>query len=255
MLFRSYRFATPASDASLRATLSKVGLGDATIQQFGAPTEWLIRTSGTTEQEIQEAVARTREAIYADYAEAQPEMTRLEQVGPTVGSILREKAWMAIAWSMLGILLYVAVRFKHWDFAAAGVIALVHDIVVATGVLCLLGRQIDLVIIAALLTIAGFSINDTIVIYDRVRENIRLHRKLGLAEIINLSVNETLGRTLLTSLTVIFEVVALYCFGGEVLRNFSLCLLAGFISGVYSTVYIASALVISWQKMFTPKRA
>ena len=156
---------------------------------------------------------------------------------------------------MLGILIYVALRFRHWDFAAAGVIALIHDVVVAGGTLLLLGRQIDLVIIAALLTIAGFSINDTIVIYDRVRENLRLHRKLSLAEVINLSLNETLGRTLLTSFTVICEVLALYFFGGEVLRDFSICLLAGFISGVYSTVYIASALVITWQNMFKPKRA
>ena len=121
--------------------------------------------------------------------------------------------------------------------------------------LCLLGRQIDFIVVAALMTIAGFSINDTIVIYDRVRENLRLHRKLSLPEVINLSVNEMLGRTLLTSLTVIFEVLALYLFGGEVLRDFSLCLLFGFISGVYSTVYIASALVVTWRRMFQPKRA
>ena len=254
-LLQEYRFSESVDTEHLRATLSKVGLGDVTIQQFGSPTEWLIRTPGTTETAIKETVARTHEAIYSDFADANPEMTRLEQVGPTVGAILRQKAWMVIAWSMLGILIYVALRFRHWDFATAGVIALIHDVVVAAGTLLLLGRQVDLVIIAALLTIAGFSINDTIVIYDRVRENLRLHRKLSLAEVINLSLNETLGRTLLTSFTVICEVLALYFFGGEVLRDFSICLLAGFISGVYSTVYIASALVITWQNMFTTKRA
>jgi preprotein translocase subunit SecF len=153
---------------------------------------------------------------------------------------------------MVGIMLYVAWRFRHFDFGAAGVIALLHDVTVAAGALCLLGQQIDFIIVAALMTIAGFSINDTIVIYDRVRENLRLNRKLGLADVINLSVNQTLGRTLLTSLTVIFTVVALYCFGGEVLRSFSLCLLVGFISGVYSTVYIASALVVTWRRLFQP---
>ncbi len=173
---------------------------------------------------------------------------RVERVGPSVGKILREKAWLAIAWSMVGILIYVALRFKHFDFGVAGVIALIHDIVVAAGVLCLLGRQIDLIIIAALLTIAGFSINDTIVIYDRVRENMRLHRKMSTVDVINLSVNETLSRTLWTSFTVICQVLALYLFGGQVLRDFSLCLLIGFVSGVYSTVYIASALVITWRK-------
>ena len=254
-LLQEYRLAAPISAENLRTTLGKVGLGDATIQQFGSPTEWLIRTPGNTQEEIQQTVARTREAIYADYADAKPEMTRLEQVGPTVGAQLKEKAWLAIAWSLLGILVYVAVRFRHWDFATAGVIALAHDVVVAAGTLSLLGRQVDMVIVAALLTIAGFSINDTIVIYDRVRENMRLHRKLGLFEVVNLSINETLARTLLTSLTVICEVLALFFFGGEVLRDFSICLLAGFISGVYSTVYIASTLVISWRKLFQPKRA
>ena len=198
-------------------------------------------------------MSRTREALASDYGQASaPELARLERVGPTVGSILRKKAWMAMVWSMLGILFYVAVRFRHFDFGAAGVIALMHDVIVAAGLLCLTKRPIDLLGITALLTIAGYSINDTIVIYDRVRENMRLSRKIDLAQIINLSVNQTLGRTLLTSLTVIFQVLALFYFGGEVLHDFSFCLLVGFISGVYSTVYIASALVISWRRMFTP---
>jgi len=254
-LLQEYRFAQPVSAERLRASLAKVGLGNTVIQQFGSPSEWLVRSPDDTEAEIQQTVARAREAIYADYAEAKPEMVRLERVGPTVGAILRQKAWLAIAWSMVGILLYVAVRFKHFDFGMAGTIALIHDVVVAAGGLCLLGRQIDLTVVAALLTIAGFSINDTIVIYDRVRENFRLQRKLSLSEIINLSVNQTLGRTLLTSLTVILEVVALYLFGGEVLRDFSLCLLIGFVSGVYSTVYIASAIVVTWRGRMQPKRA
>ncbi len=254
-LLQEYRLSRPVNADHLRATLSKVGLGEAVLQQFGSQTEWLIRTSGTTQEEIQRTVKLTREALTTDFADASPEMTRLEQVGPTAGALLREKAWLAIVWSMVGILVYVALRFRHFDFGMAGAVALVHDIVVAGGIVCLLGHQIDLIVVAALLTIAGFSINDTIVIYDRVRENLRLHRKLGIAEVINLSVNETLGRTLLTSLTVITQVFALYFFGGEVLKTFSLCLLFGFISGVYSTVYIASALVITWRRFFQPKRA
>ena len=254
-LVQEYRLSEPVSADALRASLSRVGLGEAALQQFGSQTEWLIRTSGGSQEEIQQTVARTREALTADFPTASPQMVRLEQVGPTVGAILREKAWLAIAWSMVGILLYVAFRFKHFDFGLAGVIALIHDVVVAGGMLCLLGHQIDLIVVAALLTIAGFSINDTIVIYDRVRENLRLHRKLTIAEAINLSVNETLGRTLLTSLTVVAQVVALYCFGGPVLKTFSLCLLFGFLSGVYSTVYIASAFVITWRRLLQPKRA
>ena len=162
-------------------------------------------------------------------------------------------AWMAIAWSMIGILLYVAFRFRHFDFGLAGVIAVGHDVIIATGLLCLTNRPIDLIVVAALLTIAGFSINDTIVIYDRVRENLRLARKIDLTQIINLSVNQTLGRTLLTSLTVVFEVLALFFFGGEVLHDFAFCLLIGFLSGVYSTVYIASAFVVTWRRLFNFK--
>ncbi len=176
----------------------------------------------------------------------------MERVGPVVGKILREKAWWAMVWSMVGILLYVTFRFRHVDFGLAGVVALIHDVVVATGILCLAQRPIDLIIVAGLLTIAGFSINDTIVIYDRVRENLRTAKKTELSQVINLSINQMFSRTLLTSLTVIFEVLALYFFGGEVLHDFALCLLVGFISGVYSTIYIASAFVITWRRAFTP---
>ncbi len=254
-MLQEYRFSKAMDAEQLRQSLNKAGLSNAVIQQYGSPSEWLIRTPDDTQDEIHMAMTKTRDAFNADFSEAAPEMIRLEQVGPTVGKILREKAWFAIAWSMVGILVYVAIRYRHWDFAAAGVIALMHDVVVAAGMLCLVGKQIDMTVIAALLTIAGFSINDTIVIYDRVRENMRIHRKKSIVEIINLSVNECLSRTILTSLTVLFQVGALYFFGGEVLHDFSLCLLFGFISGVYSTVYIASALVISWRRFMQPKAA
>lgn len=253
-LMQQYRFSQPLNADQLRTTLNKVGLGHAVIQQFGAPTDWLIRTPEDNEAAIQETMAKTREALVADYGrEKAPELTRLERVGPTVGKILRQKAWLAIAWSMVGIMLYVAFRFRNFEFGVAGVIALIHDVVMAGGLLCLIGRPIDLLIIVALLTIAGYSISDTVVVYDRVRENLRLIRKkTDLAEVINLSINQMLGRTILTTLTVILEVLALYFFGGEVLHDFAFCLLIGFISGVYSTVYIASPLVITWRR-FTKK--
>jgi preprotein translocase SecF subunit len=141
----------------------------------------------------------------------------------------------------------VAFRFKHINFAVAGVIALFHDVLVALGFLAITGRQIDLLSITAFLTIAGYSINDTIVIYDRVRENARLARKMSLYELINLSVNQTLGRTILTSGVTLLVVISIFLYGGEVLSNFAFTLLVGFISGVYSTVYIASPLVLAWQ--------
>jgi preprotein translocase SecF subunit len=168
-------------------------------------------------------------------------------VGPVAGKHLKVKAMYALIWSLIGILIYVGFRFKHFNFAVAGVIALIHDVLIALGFLAITGRQIDLLSITAFLTIAGYSINDTIVIYDRVRENSRMLRKMSLYELINLSVNQTLGRTILTSGVTLFTVIAILLYGGEVLRNFAFTLLVGFISGVYSTVYIASPLVLAFQ--------
>jgi preprotein translocase subunit SecF len=142
-LLQHYRVMEPVSTEALRKTLTKVGLGSATIQQFGPPTEWLIRTADDTEAEIEATTGRVREALRSDYDALSPELVRVERVGPTVGVILQRKAWFAIAWSMVGILLYVAVRFKHWDFGAAGVMALIHDVIVAAGVFSLAGRQIE----------------------------------------------------------------------------------------------------------------
>jgi preprotein translocase SecF subunit len=150
----------------------------------------------------------------------------------------------AIVFSMIGIMAYVAFRFKHWYFALAGVLALFHDVFVAMGFMALTGREMSLLIVSGLLTIAGFSINDTIVIYDRIRENARINPKMSLKDLINLSVNQTMSRTLLTSFTVLVVVAILYFYGGEVLNDFAFCLLVGFISGVYSTVFIASPLVL-----------
>ena len=176
------------------------------------------------------------------------QILRIERVGPVAGKHLKIKAIHALIWSLVGILVYVAFRFKHFNFAIAGVIALFHDVLVALGFLAMTGRQIDLLTVTAFLTIAGYSINDTIVIYDRVRENSRTFRKLGLFELINLSVNQTLGRTILTSGVTLLVVIAILFYGGEILSSFAFVLLVGFISGVYSTVYIASPLVLAWSR-------
>jgi SecD/SecF fusion protein len=255
-LLQEYRLTQPVTADAVRAALAKVGLDSAVIQEFGRPTEWIIRTPGNSEQEIQDTMNRTREALVAEFGgDAAPELVRVDRVGPVVGTILREKAWLAIMWSLIGILLYVAVRFRHFDFGLAAVLALVHDVVVSVGVLCLLGRQIDLLVVAALLTIAGFAVNDTIVIYDRVRENLRLMRKADLAQVINVSVNQSLGRTIMTSAMVLAAVAALLVAGGDVLRDFALCLLVGFLASFHSTVYVASALVVTWRGMFKAKAA
>jgi preprotein translocase SecF subunit len=175
------------------------------------------------------------------------QILKIETVGPAVGKNLRQNAMLSLVLGLAGILIYVMFRF-NLKYAVAGVVGLLHDVLIAIGALALTGRQFDLTIVAALLTIAGYSINDTIVIYDRIRENLKLVKKGSFVDIVNLSVNQTLGRTILTTGVTMFVVIALLFFGGEVLNDFAFCLFVGFISGVYSTVYISSPLIISWQR-------
>jgi preprotein translocase SecF subunit len=201
----------------------------------------LIKTSADKSQILTDKLKQR-------FPEQDIQMLRIERVGPVAGKHLKTKAVYALIWSLVGILIYVAFRFKHFNFAIAGVIALIHDVLVTLGFLAITGRQIDLLSVTAFLTIAGYSINDTIVIYDRVRENARLFRSLSLYELINLSVNQTLSRTILTSGVTLLVVVAIFFYGGEVLSNFAFALLVGFISGVYSTIYIASPLVLAWSR-------
>ncbi|MDD4940511.1 MAG: protein translocase subunit SecD [Candidatus Omnitrophica bacterium] len=236
---QEYSFKNPVEVEKIRAALKELGLADASIQQFKEnPNVVLIRTSEDKNIAI-------TEKLKAVFTQEDIQILRIERVGPVAGKHLKDKAVAAIFWAMIGILVYVSFRFKHFNFAVAGVVALLHDVLVAMGALALTGRQIDLLSVTAFLTIAGYSINDTIVIYDRVRENARLLRKATLKELINLSVNQTLARTLLTSGITLLVVIAILIYGGEVLSNFAFTLLVGFISGIYSTVYIASPLVLA----------
>jgi len=191
------------------------------------------------------------DALKTGFQDNPYELLRVEKVGPSVGKLLKKNALLALIWSLAGILIYVGIRFKNMAFAAAGVLALFHDVFIGMGALAMAGGEMDLNIIAALLTIAGYSINDTIVIYDRIRENLKLYRKASIKEIVNMSVNQTLSRTVITTFMTLLAVVSIFLFGGEVLRPFSFVLLAGMISGVYSTVFIASPLLISWHSRQT----
>ncbi|MDD5691915.1 MAG: protein translocase subunit SecD [Candidatus Omnitrophica bacterium] len=239
---QEYSFKNPPPIDKVRQVLKGINLGEATIQQFkDNPRAVLIRTS---EDKNQILTDKLKEAFPDDDIQ----ILRIERVGPVAGKHLKTKAVSALLWALVGILIYVGFRFKHINFAAAGVIALLHDVLVALGFLVITNRQIDLLSVTAFLTIAGYSINDTIVIYDRVRENARLYRKLSLKELINLSVNQTLGRTLLTSGVTLLVVAAIFFYGGEVLSNFAFALFVGFISGVYSTIFIASPLVLAWSR-------
>ena len=239
---QEYSFKNVPSVDKVREVLKEINLAEATIQQFKEnPKVVLIRTSEDKNQIL-------TNKLKATFPDEDIQILRIERVGPVAGKNLKNKAILALVWSLVGILIYVSFRFKHFNFAAAGVIALLHDVLVALGFLVVTNRQIDLLSVTAFLTIAGYSINDTIVIYDRVRENTRLYRKLSLKELINLSVNQTLGRTLLTSGVTLMVVVAFLLYGGEVLSNFAFALFVGFISGVYSTIFIASPLVLAWSR-------
>ena len=238
---QEYKFSRPVEVDRLREGLRSAGV-EAVIQQFDqAPEVVMIRSSADTYEKVSQEFQKT-------FPDNKFEILRIENVGPVVGKALRKAAMLAIVFALGGILVYVGFRFKHFDFATGGVVAILHDVFVTMGILVMLGRQLDLLVVTALLTIAGYSINDTIVIYDRVRENmLKLGRK-SLREIINESINQTLSRTILTTFATALVVVALYFYGGEVLNTFALCLMIGFVVGTYSTVFIVSPVVLALQR-------
>jgi len=238
---QEYKLAEPVSVEKIRAVLESQNIKDVSINNFkNDPTLLMLKSEEGLGIHAQEVLKNNFKDI---------QIMNVEKVGPSVGKQLKKQAALAIAFALLGILFYVGARFKHFDFGVAGIIALFHDILVAIAFLMFFGYKIDLLIITALLTIAGYSINDTIVIYDRIREIAPRLRKVSLPDIINAALNQTLSRTIFTSFATLLAVIALFLFGGDILRGFSFALLVGFISGVYSTVYIASPLVI-WLRKF-----
>ena len=172
-----------------------------------------------------------------------------ENVGPQVGADLRRKAVLAVIWSIIGMLAYIAIRFRSLPFGIGAVVALVHDTLITIGILALLGREFNLVVVAALLTLVGYSVNDTVVVYDRVRENQRTPKKESLESVINRSINQTLSRTVLTAGATLLVCVALFFLGGEVLNTFALTLIIGIFIGTYSSIYVASAIVVIWKNL------
>lgn len=239
------KFEQPVTTAQVREAMSKAGL-ETTIQSFTGRNAYQLKVKGT-----QENVNEIADKMLAGFKTSFPGNAYTEEkrdyVGPVVGRDLAKKALFAFVLSLFGIIVYVAFRFSNPVWGAAGVIALLHDVFVAAGALSITNREIDLVIVAALLTIAGYSINDTIVIFDRMRENIRMFPKMQLGKLVNTSINETLSRTLLTNLTVLTVVAVLFFFGGEVINNFAFCMLVGSICGTYSTIAIATPLVYQWE--------
>ncbi|MFC1703989.1 protein translocase subunit SecD [Candidatus Omnitrophota bacterium] len=241
--FQEYQFKNVIPIDELRESLKEVGLAESTILPFKEnPRIVAIRS-------FEESAELVQKVFHEKFSDNSFDILRIEKVGPLVGEQLRMRAVKAILFALLGILLYVGIRFKHFNYAAAGIIALFHDVLITIGILIMMGRTIDLLVVTALLTIAGYSINDTIVIFDRLREIERSQRrKLSLAEMISLGINQTLSRTILTTVLTLLVVFALFFVGGEVLNTFALALIIGFTSGVYSTIFIAAPLVLAWQK-------
>jgi preprotein translocase subunit SecF len=228
----------------LREIFNKSGLEGVEIQKFTNEKVVMVRVRKDYENALEEVNSALEGENLADNDYT---VLRNEMIGPSVGVLLREKAVKAFVFAFLAIILYVAWRFKGGIWGIAAVLALVHDVVVTFGILNYLGVTLNLPVIAALLTLAGYSINDTIVVYDRIRENLKVYFKDPLDKIINRSINETLSRTIVTSGTTLVVVLALFFKGGEVLRGFSLTLLIGIIIGTYSSIFIASPLVYLWK--------
>jgi preprotein translocase SecF subunit len=236
------QFANPIQAQDIRDALSEVGFGDAEIQHFGGDREAIIRV-GEEGGDVTDEIL----AALADMAPDNPaEVRRVELVGPKVGRELRSTATRAILFALVLILIYISVRFE-FKFAVGAVAALVHDVLITLGVFSLAGLEVTLPVIAALLTIVGYSLNDTIVIYDRIREDRRKMYGKSFVDIVNTSLNESLSRTIVTSLTTLIVVACLFVFGGEVIRDFAFALMIGIIVGTYSSLYVASPLVVEWQ--------
>ena len=236
------QFEQPIAAESIRATLAEIGLGDAEIQHFGSGREAIIRTRDQGGEDLTGAILR---ALNEANPDNQADVRRQELVGPKVGGELRKKATLAILYALFGILIYISLRFE-FKFAVGAVAALVHDVLIVLGMFSLTGRELSLPVIAAFLTVVGYSLNDTIVIYDRIREDRRKLYGKSFVEIVNTSLNESLSRTIVTSLTTLLVVLCVFFLGGEVIRDFAFALMIGVIVGTYSSLYVASPLVVEW---------
>ena len=241
------RFAQPTDATAIKKAMAELDLGDPMVQSFGDnQNEFLIRVEQASGK-LKGLSVQIQNALEQSYEKGDVDIRRVEMVGPQVGKDLRNKGLKALFYAMLGLLAYISWRFE-FRFAVGAIIALVHDVMITLGVFSLSGREIDLPIIAAFLAIIGYSLNDTIIVYDRIRENSGKHHKESFSYIVNRSINETLSRTLLTSGTTLLVVLALFVLGGGVIHNFAFAMLIGVIVGTYSSIFVASPVLILWQE-------
>lgn len=240
-------FDQPVNVVELRSNLSDPLGSTPELKLYGSPTEILIRTENEQAiSEVQQIVVSTVQKVYPNNAF---NVVKTDVVGPRFADDLKTGALQAVIYAIVIIFIYILIRFRNWTFSAGAVAALIHDVVIVLGIFTILGDhvpfslQIDQAIIAAFLTIVGYSLNDTVVVFDRIRENSNVHKGMDFIPMVNKSLNDTLSRTVITSLTTLFVVIVLFIFGGEVLKGFSFALLLGIVFGTYSSLFIASALV------------
>ena len=259
----------PVPTQDIRTIMSKAGFGDAEITRFGQESNYLIKVKSVEEEGATAADStgapadslsrgaravskRVEAALTAGITDQKVEVRRVETVGPKVGSELRKAAFGAVIYSLLGILIYISWRFQ-FRFAVAAIIATVHDALVMLAFFSFAGLEISIAGIAAILTVVGYSLADTVVVFDRIRENLGLRRREDMATLINTSINETLSRTIITSGTVMLTLAALLVFGGAVIREFALAMTVGTIAGTYSSIFIAAPILLEWQ-MWHPSK-
>jgi len=235
------KFEEPVSIEDVRSSLSDIELGGVVIQKYGNSDRDVLIKSQSQELE------KITNQLKGTFADNPFQVERSEVVGPAVGGELRKDAVIAFVLALIGIILYVGWRFE-FNFGFAAVVALFHDLLICLGAIALTGREVSMPVIASLLAIIGYSVNDSIVIFDRIREDIKLYRKMPFPDLVNVSLNQTLSRTLLTSVTTLFVILSLFIFGGEIINDFAFVLMIGVISGTYSTLFIASPLVVLWHK-------
>ncbi|HAL84497.1 MAG TPA: protein translocase subunit SecF [Rhodobiaceae bacterium] len=232
----------PVDIAGLRGRMQTLDLGEVQIQQFGTPTDVLIRVA-----EADDAVSTERDLSAVDAMrqdlEGEFEIRRVEIVGPQVSRELIQTGLLAVVAAISSMLIYIWFRFE-WQFSVGAVMALVHDVILTIGVFSLLQLDFNLSILAAILTIVGYSMNDTVVVYDRVRENLRKYKKMDISELLDIAINQTLSRTVMTSVTTLLALIALYTLGGEVIRGFTFAMIWGVLVGTYSSIFIAAPLLI-----------
>jgi preprotein translocase SecF subunit len=230
--------------AQIRSALNSLDLGDVGIQTFGAPNDVLIRVEKQSGgDEAQQAAVTKIKAKLADVIPGTPDYRRTEVVGPKVSGELKRQGFLAMTLAILAMVVYVWFRFE-WQFGVGTVLALIHDATLTIGFFSITRLEFNLSVVAAILTIVGYSMNDSVVVFDRIRENLRKYKKMGLVELINLSVNETLSRTIMTALTTLLALLALFFFGGEVIRAFSAAMLFGVFVGTYSSIYVGAPVLI-----------